>query len=336
MSANKSLIRTVRSTCLVVALMASSAPLLLALQGGSGGHGGGHGGGGGGGSPPADPEIAYIEDGDIWVMNADGSNKAPIFEDGVVYWVSWSPDVSRLAMTADIAGQIGIWTIDADGSNAQLLMPTSVWAYLWDLQWSPALTADGQEKILFIELTDTGSTGTFDVFAISPDGSDLVHLVNTPVPVMEESCSWSPDATRIAVIEGTAGGSPGRTIVYDLGLVNGSLAVIGATQVSNMPPGADDVDWARTQNKIAVSSRAEGDDTTEVWIINLDDPTDRQQVTFINEEDRTPTWAPDDSSLIYWRITGPKKHVGLRTVGVDGQSDSSLGAKQGRKPDWRR
>jgi WD40 repeat protein len=338
---SRSLTEVFEHAVIIMATLALTPPLLAppppGAGGGNGNGGGGNGGGGddgGGGEPPAAPEIAYLEDGDVWVMNADGSNQTAIFDGGWVYRVSWSPDGTHLALSADIDGTLGIWTVEADGSNLQLVTGTHWTSYLWDVQWSPAPTADGQERILFIELTSEADDGTFDVFAITPDGTDLVHLVDTPVPVHEQSCTWSPDATRIAVIEGDGGEYQGRTMVYDLGLVDGVLAVIGAEEIPNMPPDANDIDWARTQNKIAVSSFV-GGNNTELWIIDLDDPASGQQITFFEHQDRNPTWAPDDSSLVFERFPRPGNQIGIRKVSSDGQIDTSLGAKYGGHPGWR-
>jgi len=337
MNANQHLIQAVRSTCAVVALLTLSVSPFAAAQGGNGKGGGRGGGGGGGGEPPAEPEIAYIEDGAVWGMGVDGSNKASIFDGGWVHWVSWSSAGSRLAVTAEVGGVLGLWTIDADGSNLQLVKELHWTSYLWDIQWSPVSTADGQEKILFIELTTEAADGTFDVFAVNPDGTGLVHLVQTPTPTDEQSCTWSPDATRIAVIEGDTGGAPGRTMLYDIGLVDGVLGVTGTEEVLNMPPEANDVDWARTQNKLAVVSFVQGSaNNNELWIIDLDDPQSRQQITFFDEQDRHPTWSRDDSFLAFDRSPRPRKQTGIRKVSVDGTNDASLGAKQGSRPDWKR
>jgi Tol biopolymer transport system component len=307
--------------------LALTATLYAAPPDGKGGGNGGGGGRDGGGEPPTNPELAYLEEGDVWVAAADGSNQTEVFSDGWVYWNSWSPDGAQLALMADIDGLIGIWTVDADGSNMQLVTYIHVASFLFDIQWSPAPTADGQEKILFINLTSEDADGTFDVYAINPDGAGLVHLVDTPLPVMERSCTWSPDASRIAVIDGASD----SMIVYDLGLVDGSLAVTGTSEVANLPPDLHQADWARTKNQIALSSFVPGSaDNRELWIIDLDDSTACWQITSNGDYDGYPTWSPDDSHVAYARSTRSRKEKGIRKVTSDGQTDG------GTRPDWRR
>jgi Tol biopolymer transport system component len=324
----------------LIALLAVGPVLMpFALAGNGGGRGGGKGGGGGddggggSGTPPA-PEIAYIEAGALWVMDADGSNATPIFTGGSVSSVSWSPDGTRFAIMANIGGLTGVWTLDADGSNLQLVTETHVSTYSYKPQWSPAPTPDGFEYILFIDLTDEGPDGNYDVYAIHPDGTGLVPLVETPVPFMEGDCAWSPDATRIAVIEDWAGDT---LTLYDLGLVDGSLAVIGSEVIADTPPDLADLDWARTQNKVAVTSFVEGtSNNRELWILDLDDPSNHRRLTYFEHQDRSPTWSPDDSFLVFERFPRPGKEIGLRRIRGDGQLDVSLGVKYGGRPDWRR
>ncbi len=81
---------------------------------------------------PDGSEIAYLADthgisdvvnpswGDIWVMNAEGSDKHPITSGATYYGTAWSPDGSRIATLDFTANTRIVYTVNAsDGSDPQ-------------------------------------------------------------------------------------------------------------------------------------------------------------------------------------------------------------------------
>ena len=104
---------------------------------------------------------------------------------------SWSPDGKRFACCRYNAQQ-GVWTMDADGGNAQLLDRAG-----WGIQWSPdgaavaysrgpnvvvRQVASGEERLLFPE-----------------NGSPYIQIY--------WNMTWSSDSRRIAMTAGTAAGT---------------------------------------------------------------------------------------------------------------------------------
>ena len=67
----------------------------------------------------ADGKIAFISDregyGDVWIMNADGSDPANLTQGRDCSSPAWSPDGTKIAHI--VGGEI--WLMDADGSNPQ-------------------------------------------------------------------------------------------------------------------------------------------------------------------------------------------------------------------------
>ena len=74
----------------------------------------------------ADGKIAFISDrdghGDVWIMNADGSDPVSLTQGRDCASPAWSPDGTQIAYIAD--GEV--WLMDADGSNPQQVTDDAV------------------------------------------------------------------------------------------------------------------------------------------------------------------------------------------------------------------
>lgn len=92
----------------------------------------------------------------------------------------YSPDGERIVFASDRTGSAGIWTSDADGSNAEQLFSTN--AYAGSPRWSP----DGRQ-IAF----DCSEEGNWDIYLISVKGGWPTRL--TTEPSQDSAPSWSRD-----------------------------------------------------------------------------------------------------------------------------------------------
>jgi Tol biopolymer transport system component len=138
--------------------------------------------------------IAYSEGGDIWVMDADGSNRRRVTHaGGHDFDPSLSPDGTRVVFRTsrghfepDLVGSgaEGILVVGVDGRNEHEIQPPQGGLFP---DWSP----DGK-RIAF----GSQRFGTFDVFVMNADGTHLVRL--TRGPNGESPAAWLPDG-RIVV-----------------------------------------------------------------------------------------------------------------------------------------
>jgi TolB protein len=158
--------------------------------------------------PKGNGKIAWSRDGDIWVMNADGSGASQLTsspEDAPVVYSkpAWSPDGSKLAYVAsDGTGSSAIYVSDADGKNARKIADGGA-----DPAWSPDGTKiaysgdDGDSTAIFVVSTSGGSpdklctaAGFLNQPAWSPDGKQVAFR--------REAVDNQPDSTVIASFPG--------------------------------------------------------------------------------------------------------------------------------------
>lgn len=134
--------------------------------------------------------------GQIWVMNADGSNQHAVFTDSnhIDFNTTFSPDGKHIGFTRcqpNEAPPCAIYQIRSDGSDLTALTnfdpnPDVVDAF-------PQYSPDGQH-IAFTNLTREGVLEA--IYLMNADGSDVHRL--TPPAIGAANGDWSPNGEKIA------------------------------------------------------------------------------------------------------------------------------------------
>jgi TolB protein len=128
-------------------------------------------------APDPTGRIAYNTREELWVMDADGSNRRLLDRspEGFAYAPTWSPDGTKIAYVRSIGEVNGIFVLDLASSEERQISPDGVAP-----EWSP----DGS-RLAFVAPNGLA--------LMSPDGSDVTSL-----GVRGDCPTWSPDGEELA------------------------------------------------------------------------------------------------------------------------------------------
>jgi Tol biopolymer transport system component len=282
--------------------------------------------------PPADPAITFhTGDKEIRVMNADGSNETTIFTGGMN--PSWSPDGTAIAFD----GPDGhIWRIDVSvvggvptGTNARILVveeDPNQSGIVGEPAWSP-----NGDQIAYKRYVVGGQPPEFRRIEVVPaEGGDPEILYTSESGGSVWFTTWSPDATKIAFVEGKLTGP-----IRVLDVATGQATTVLSREWSEQYGWPKNLDWARTQDVLAFDAGEGG--RIDIYTMELPNGTP----TFLiggprRDRARMPTWSPDDQEIIFAQAKAGSGSVQeLRKIDLNTREVTDLEV-DGLNPDWRR
>jgi Tol biopolymer transport system component len=263
-----------------------------------------------------------VWNGDIYVVNADGTERVRLTRDPAEeFSPAWSPDGTKIAFSRFTGSRFQIFVMSAEGTGAQQL--TFGDSAALGAAWSP----DGT-RIAF-----TRCAVSCDVYVMDADGRGLRRLTYGEQPG-DVSPTWSPDGHAIAFADidglfaiGAFGGpwhrltegpaddadpswSPdGTQIAFDgsRGLFNGDIYVVGAKgagmrQVTDSAPLDSHPAWSPDGASIAFMRKARKVVQARLWVMNANG-TGQTNLGAIGDAYSTPAWSPDGQRIAYSWLT---------------------------------
>jgi dipeptidyl aminopeptidase/acylaminoacyl peptidase len=223
--------------------------------------------------------IAYVQDSDIWVMNADGSGKTNLTNtphDGE-YEPAWSPDGHRIAFqSGDGSGPCTqrISVMNADGTGR-----TGLTDFGGGCDLEPAWSPDGTRLVFWRHLLE-GPGGNDEIYMVNADGTGETNL--TSHPASDQDPVWSPDGTKIAFASDRDGS-------YNFEIYTMNPDGTGLQRLTNNPNIDDYPAWSPDGTKIVFSSSRDGN--LELYVMNADG-SGQTRVTTDPRPDLRPDWQP--------------------------------------------
>ena len=209
------------------------------------------------------------------------------------------PNYPDMVFASDRDGDLEIWAWEKDtGVFSQLTFNDSI------DDKHPALSVDGS-KIAYI----SGSTGSWGLYTMNSDGSDIFGSLVTMTETYDGHPSWSPDGTIIAFDKD-----------YDIYKIN-SNGVGGEIPLANTTNDEKEPAWSPDGSEIAYSNKPGPDGDYNVYKMDANGNNPLQLTTDIAIDEK-PSWSDDGSKIVF--STFRNGDYDIYTIDSDDTNESTL------------
>ena len=192
--------------------------------------------------------------------------------------LSWSPDGKKFLFTRIHGGKMGLWTMNADGTDAKALMPKEMNPQ-FDGSWSP-----DSMRIVFIFDRLQGTDGRLQIDVINADGTEQKNLM--PHKAFDEAPRWSPDGAKIVF----ASTRDKNQQIHVMDADGKNLKRLTGEFKDTNPS------WSPDGKEIAFTSARSGN--FDIHVMNADGSNVRR-LTQHAKMDYWPVWSPDGKHIAF-------------------------------------
>jgi TolB protein len=238
-------------------------------------------------------EVLDVETGETRRLTSGSSDASPV----------WSPDGGRIAFLRFRRGSAALWVMNHDGSEArEVTLPRErPWEPFRDPNVYPPPKVINPGTVVRAIAWSPDSERI--AFAVDPFGREpevaIVSVDSQAEPTILEGSypAWSPDGTRLCLVQRRSSGSRLVTISPD---GTDQDVVTEGSATHTMPR------WSPDGASILYLSDEEGPPgKLELWVVGSDgtEPeqitTDATELTGHNPWELYPSWSPDGSMIVY-------------------------------------
>jgi Tol biopolymer transport system component len=243
----------------------------------------------------SDGRIAFVRDGDIWVMDADGSNEVNLTNTSEIEesQPDWSLDGTKIAfkrrVNPDAGGFGDIYVMDADPSTKDATNLTNTPGFD---ESQPSWAPSGTQLAFVREVPGEVISEQPDIFVMSANGQNATNL--TESDTSEHFPAWSPDGTKIAFSGVRDGGW--EILTMDPSGANEQILTGDGLDAYDEAP-----EWSPDSSKLVFMKQSQAlgcCEPWEVWAVNRDGSGDTN-LTNHPSDDMGPSWSPDGSQITF-------------------------------------
>jgi Tol biopolymer transport system component len=272
------------------------------------------------GQPAAARAILFTSEGNLWVINSDGSGLKQLthFKANELHSsASSSPHGNRIAyvnyrrLEGDPLMHPNVWVMNADGSGV-LPLTGSPKTTFDNLAWSPdgLKLAAASHRVDFDENKQIKYQSS-DILLVNADGSGAKILLQLTGPyVYFQSVSWSPDGRKIAFLFNRSldsdDGQKRTGLSQNIWVMDADGShVIPLTRFTGNQPWIWEMGWSPDGRRVTyTSNRAlDGSDAGgagfNIWASNADGSGSLPLTRFKHVTCNNISWSPDGSRLTF-------------------------------------